>query len=77
MGEAQRLRLIRAERLGLLDQPSEIWLAARTLRNRMVHEYIRDPALLAQAVQEAHGQVPMLVAFSQACMAYAKSRKLV
>ena len=69
--------LDRAARLGLLAQPSETWLAARALRNRMVHEYIRNPVLLAQAVQEAHGQVPMLVAFVQACAAYAASRKLV
>ena len=69
--------LDRAARLGLLDQPSETWLAARALRNRMVHEYIRNPAMLAQAVDEAHGQVPMLLAFVQACTAYAAARKLV
>ncbi len=69
--------LDRAARLGLLAQPSETWLAARALRNRMVHEYIRNPVLLAQAVDEAHGQVPMLLAFVQACTAYAAARKLV
>jgi uncharacterized membrane protein len=55
--------LDRAAKLGLLAQTSETWLAARTLRNRMVHEYRRDPAVLAQAVSEAHDNVPMLVAF--------------
>ena len=44
----------RAARLGWLTQPSKVWIAARALRNRMVHEYIRDPALLAAAVTVAH-----------------------
>ena len=69
--------LDRAAKLGLLAQSSEVWLAARALRNRMVHEYIRDPAVLAQAVNEAHAKVPMLVAFVQACQAYAAARQLV
>ena len=69
--------LDRAERLGLLAQTSETWLAARNLRNRMVHEYIRDPAVLAQAVSDAHDNVPMLVAFVEACRAYAALRGLI
>lgn len=68
--------LDRAARLSLLTVPSEQWLAARALRNRMVHEYIREPALLAQAVNEAHAQVPMLVSFVRACRAYAQARGL-
>ena len=69
--------LDRAARLGLLAEPSEVWLAAQALRNRMVHEYIRDPAVLAQAVNEAHAKVPMLTAFVRACQAYAAARQLV
>ena len=69
--------LDKAARLGWLTQPSEHWLAARALRNRMVHEYIRDSALLAQAVNEAHACVPMLVAFVQACTAYTAARRLI
>ena len=68
--------LDRAARLGLLHPPSETWLAARALRNRMVHEYIRDPALLAQAVNEAHACVAMLVDFAAACRDYAAQRGL-
>lgn len=68
--------LDRAARLGLLAEPSETWLAARSLRNRMVHEYIRKPELLAQAVNAAHQSVPMLVRFAQACQAYAAARDL-
>jgi hypothetical protein len=58
-------------------QPSEDWLAARALRNRMVHEYIRDPALLAQAVNEAHRAVPMLTSFVDACQSYVAARHLL
>jgi len=69
--------LDRAARLGLLTQPSEAWIAARALRNRMVHGYIRDPALLAEAGTEAHQAVPMLVAFVVACQAEARAKGLV
>jgi hypothetical protein len=43
----------------------------------MVHEYIRDPAVLAEALNQAHLAVPMLVAFVQACQAYAQARQLL
>ena len=69
--------LDRASRLGLLTETSEAWIAARALRNRMVHEYIRKPDLLAQAFTEAHAAVPMLVGFVQACQAYVASRNLL
>lgn len=69
--------LDRAARLGLLTGSSDDWIAARTLRNRMVHEYIRNPATLAEAVTAAHEAVPMLRAFVQACETYARARKLV
>ena len=69
--------LDRAARLGLLAQPSETWIAARALRNRMVHEYIRNPELLAQAVNAAHLAVPMLVEFVEACAACVRAKRLV
>ncbi|MDE2397026.1 MAG: hypothetical protein KGM91_16460 [Burkholderiales bacterium] len=68
--------LDRAARLGLLDGSAEDWLAARALRNRLIHEYIRNPALLAEALTQAHLAVPMLVAFVSACLEYAAARKL-
>ncbi|MFN3844000.1 MAG: hypothetical protein ACK4RW_12195 [Rehaibacterium terrae] len=52
--------LDRAERLGWLPSADE-WLAARQLRNRMVHEYVEDPAVLADALQTGHTLVPMLL----------------
>jgi hypothetical protein len=69
--------LERAARLGLLAAGSEDWLAARVLRNRMVHEYIRRPEVLAEAVNAAHAAVPMLVGFVAACVRYSQQRRLV
>ena len=68
--------LDRAARLGLLAWTSDEWIAARALRNRMVHEYIRDAAVLAEALNQAHRSVPMLVAFVDACRSYAQARQL-
>ena len=51
--------LSRAERLGLIPN-AEHWLELRKLRNRMVHEYIEDPAILAAALQEGHQAVAEL-----------------
>lgn len=69
--------LDRAARLGLLTEPADVWLAARALRNRMVHEYIRNATALAEAVTDAHGLVPMLQAFVNACQAYCAARHLL
>jgi hypothetical protein len=69
--------LDRAARLGLLAVPSEQWIAARALRNRMVHEYIRRPELLAEALNEAHRAVPMLLDLMTACREYVQARNLV
>lgn len=69
--------LDRAARLGLLAEPTDDWLAARALRNRMVHEYIRNAAALAEAVNQAHMLVPMLQGFVDACQAYCAQRRLL
>lgn len=53
-------RLDRAERLGILPSADE-WFAVRKLRNQMVHEYIEDPKLLADALRSGHAFVPVLV----------------
>ncbi len=44
--------LNRAERLGVVSS-TEQWLEARTLRNRLVHEYMEDPALFAEDIHLA------------------------
>jgi len=51
--------LLKAERLGLIPD-AERWLDLRKLRNRMVHEYIEDPEVLAPALQEGHRAVAEL-----------------
>lgn len=52
--------LNRMEKLGLL--PSVVdWVEARNLRNRLVHEYMRDAADFADALNRAHQLVPLLV----------------
>jgi hypothetical protein len=46
----------RAERLGWIRSASD-WAEWRLLRNRMVHEYVRDPQALLDALQAAHAAV--------------------
>jgi hypothetical protein len=67
--DADRVRRLRhdidlAERFGWLASVDE-WLVVRKLRNRMIHEYVKDPAELAQALQAAHDFVPLLVHTAQ------------
>ncbi len=52
--------LNRAERLGWIRSADE-WAALRLLRNRMVHEYVREPQDLVDALQAAHRGVADLV----------------
>lgn len=60
--------LDRAERFGWLASADE-WMAARRLRNQMIHEYIEDPVILASALNAAHAHVPMLAAACAALQA--------
>jgi hypothetical protein len=48
-----------AERLGLIPS-AEQWMEMRKLRNQMVHDYVEDPLVLADALETAHGFVPVL-----------------
>ena len=50
----------KAERLGLIASVDD-WLAIRKLRNQMVHEYVEDLTLLANAIHSGHEFVPVLV----------------
>lgn len=65
--------LDRAEKLGLLPSADE-WIAARKLRNRMVHEYVRDAAELAAALSAGHHFVPLLVMFAERIAAFCQAR---
>ena len=51
--------LDRAEKLGWITSVDE-WMAIRQLRNRMIHEYIEDPVVLADALNAGHEQVTTL-----------------
>ena len=65
------------DRLRFLLDTVALGAVPRTLRNRMAHEYIRLPELLAQAVNEAHTAIPMPVSFVRACHTYAAARGMV
>lgn len=52
--------LNRAERLGVLTRTEE-WLEARYLRNRLVHEYMTDPAKFAEDLMLAREYSVMLL----------------
>lgn len=52
--------LDRAERLGLIPS-AEQWMEMRKLRNQMVHDYVEDAVVLADALETAHGFVPVLI----------------
>ncbi|MGE4533535.1 hypothetical protein [Halomonas sp.] len=65
--------LNRAERLGVLES-TEAWLAARKLRNQLVHEYMQEPDAFAEALQEARNYALMLMATYNHIRAYAGER---
>lgn len=60
--------LDRAERLEWIASVDQ-WLEARRLRNLMIHEYIDDPDVLADALQRGHAFVPTLQAAAEAMLA--------
>lgn len=66
--------LNRAERLGWLPSV-ERWLAVRRLRNRMIHECVRDDAELAAALMAAHAAVPLLEITAHALVARVESAR--
>ncbi|HET8701290.1 MAG TPA: hypothetical protein VFL97_06455, partial [Nitrococcus sp.] len=65
--------LDRAERLDLIPSADD-WFAIRKLRNQMVHEYIEDPAILANALQIGHEFVPTLLRVADTLMAALEER---
>lgn len=50
----------RAERWSWIES-AEGWMTLRQLRNRMVHEYVNDPAILSDALSAAHEGVTLLI----------------
>jgi hypothetical protein len=67
--------LNKAEKFGWLSSSAD-WIAARQLRNKMVHEYIEDPELLAASFNVAHQFIQLLQNFSQQLIEAVESRGL-
>ncbi len=65
--------LNRAERWGWLNSTDD-WLRLRQLRNRMIHEYVKDPAVLSDALNAGHAAVPMLLGVAKALCAEVDAR---
>lgn len=61
--------LNRMEKLGLMASVDD-WIEARNLRNRLVHEYMRDPAEFADALKRAGDLVQLLVNTSDSLKQY-------
>ncbi len=57
---AQIDNLNRLERLDLL-RSARAWIEARNLRNRLIHEYVTDPAEFAQALDRARELTDLLL----------------
>ncbi len=58
--------LDRAERFGWITS-ADRWMEMRRLPNQMVHEYIEDPVVLADALNTGHDFVATLVHATQRC----------
>ena len=65
--------LNRIEKLGLLTSVTD-WLEARSLRNKMVHEYMDDVAMLVMAINRAHQLLPLLIKTYNNINLYTKER---
>ncbi len=68
--------LAKAERLGLINS-ADHWLELRRLRNRMIHEYVDDPKLLAEALQAGHRGVAELARAARRILDDLKRRGLI
>lgn len=65
--------LNRMEKLGLLTSVDD-WVEARNLRNRLVHEYLRDSGDFAAALNRARELVPLLTETYNRINAYSRER---
>jgi hypothetical protein len=62
-----------AERLGLIPS-AQAWMQWRLLRNQMIHDYVDDLNLLADALETAREAVPSLPQAAEAMVAEIKRR---
>lgn len=62
-----------AEKFGWINSADE-WMLYRQLRNRMIHEYIEDSAVLADALDAGREYSPQLIAMARALVAETRRR---
>lgn len=62
-----------AEKWGWVSD-AQSWMNARQLRNQMVHEYIKDAAVLCDALNTGHDLVPLLTGTAQTLLIEARNR---
>jgi len=65
--------LDKAERFGWIESADD-WQTYRKLRNQMVHEYIEDPRVLADALEAGRSIVEPLSRMAEILVAEAQSR---
>lgn len=63
-------------RLGVIDDPAT-WVRMIDLRNRLVHDYALDAALLAGELNAAWGAAPMLIVQIATARRYAEQHELL
>lgn len=68
--------LNKAEKLHILTS-TEKWVEVRELRNKIVHEYIKDHKILANALQSAHEQVEFIIRFAENIIKDIENRRLL
>lgn len=68
--------LDRAERLALIAD-AQAWVDMRRLRNLMIHEYVKDPLLLASALTAGHEYVPVLSAAARSLLGEALPDRVI
>ena len=68
--------LNKAEKLKLLES-AERWMITINLRNKMVHEYIKDHKVLADALQSAHEEIEFMQKFAKNLIQDINRRNLI
>jgi len=68
--------LDKAERIGVLPSVEQ-WLELRQLRNQMIHEYIEDLTILADALQTAYQHLGFIVDVAESIIADLVSRAMI
>ncbi len=68
--------LDKAEKIGVLPSVEQ-WLEVRQLRNQMIHEYIEDLTVLADAVQSSYLQLDFVISVAEAIIQDLVQRKII